>query len=145
MIAALSMPLKLAITYFSSQIFEVFRSGSDWKISNRKECRQYSLYFVMLQFLQKDPQVRRKDELMRVLRAFLCDRCLLPIPDWQHLRLPDLLKSFRATARTLRDVYLMGGMETFFSAYIDGLFGLMDVRYFAIRALCDWSIYKPIF
>jgi hypothetical protein len=123
--------LELLTTYFPPQIFDVFKNGSDWKRVDNQECRQYSLYFVMLQFLQKDPQARRKNELMRELRIFLSDRYLLLIPDGDILREVDLQTLHRAAARTLKDVHLMQGMGMFFSAYMGESFGLTDIRYCA--------------
>lgn len=84
------MLFELLTTYFPSQIFDVFKSGSDWKRVSNQECRQYSLYFVMLQLLQRDPQARRKNELMRELRMFLRDRYLLPTSGSDILREVDL-------------------------------------------------------
>ena len=47
-----------------------------------------------------------------------------------------------ATARTLKDVYLMQAMDTFFSVYVEGSFGLTDIRYCAMSVSFMWLKYS---
>ncbi|KAL8821016.1 MAG: hypothetical protein Q9223_000892 [Gallowayella weberi] len=87
---------KLKAFIETRQVFEVSKSGTSWLKTEGDEDRQYCFFFVISQFLRRDPSLRQQNNIMKHLRIFLSDKGI---------------------ARSLRDIFLMRAWQTFWSVY----------------------------
>ncbi|KAI9766943.1 MAG: hypothetical protein M1840_006240 [Geoglossum simile] len=113
--------------YREKKVWDIAYTRMGWALAPTHDRRQYSIYFVILQFLHSDPQVRQGHDLMRDIRVFLNDK---------------------STARTLRDVFHLRFMDQFVAEYTAEGFGLQEIRDMFERTeepLADTSGQKPVF
>jgi hypothetical protein len=65
----------------------MFHGGSSWAVNRSDECRQYSFFFVITQFLQHSPKSRQRGDLMNDMGVFLNNMYVSEHEAWLRLGL----------------------------------------------------------